>query len=98
VAEFEDAAGVPAPAGIGALPAEFNEATWGEDGVPGEFATVWLAWLAETEPDCPAVVAACGLDTAGLNTAADGAGVAADETWPGVTRFVAAGSTASVRE
>ncbi|MGD0041405.1 MAG: hypothetical protein ABSE84_13455 [Isosphaeraceae bacterium] len=76
-AELEETPGVPA--GICAAPAGFN---WlervGLDGAkeadPCGFDTTWLAWLDETEPDCPGGVAACWLETVGLDGARDGTG------------------------
>ncbi|MGZ3355060.1 MAG: hypothetical protein ACXVBO_09425, partial [Isosphaeraceae bacterium] len=41
---------------------------------PCGFDTTWLAWLDETEPDCPGDVTACWLETVGLVGARDGTG------------------------
>src|SRR5208337_4710959 len=102
-AELEYAAGVPAPAAVGAAAAEFN---WleragfdgGEEEAPCGFDTTWFARLDEVEPDCHGGVDACWLDTGGLDRARNGTGADADETWPRDTRFVSAGSRASMRK
>ena len=76
-AELEETPGVPA--GICAAPAGFNWLeTVGLDGAkeadPCGFDTAWLAWLDETEPDCPGGVTACWLETVGLDDTWDGTG------------------------
>ncbi|MBV8310475.1 MAG: hypothetical protein JO344_08840 [Planctomycetaceae bacterium] len=83
-AELEETPGVPA--GICAVPAGFN---WleivGLDGAkeadPCGFDTAWLAWLDETEPDCPGGVAACWLDTVGLDGAKEADPCGFDTAW-----------------
>lgn len=62
------------------VPAAFNGADWGEEAVPDGFNTAWLAWLDETDPDCPGGVVTSWLETGGFDTARDGTGAAADET------------------
>ena len=48
---------------------------------PWGFDTTWLAWLDETEPDCPGGVTACWLEAVGLDGAEAGDPCGFDTAW-----------------
>ena len=49
--------------------------------IPCGFDTTWLAWLDETEPDCPGCVTACWLERVGLDGAKGTEPCGFDTTW-----------------